>query len=71
VQKIEKILENFGCSLNMTNFAKYFGEKKWKKKHTHTHTHTPSHTNPITWTHFMSFVNFEFQRVIKKEKKVV
>jgi hypothetical protein len=61
-------LENFGSSVNITNFAKYFGGEKMEKK-SHTHTHT--HTNPLTWTHLMSFVNFEFQRVIKKEKKVV
>ncbi len=62
-----KILEFFCSSVNMTNFAKYFGGKKWKNTHTHTYTHT----NPLTWTHLMSFVNFEFQRVTKKEKKVV
>ncbi len=64
-------MENFGSSVNMTNFAKYFGGKKMEKNHTHIHTHTHTHTNPLTWTHLMSFVNFEFQRVIKKEKKVV
>jgi hypothetical protein len=51
----------------MTNFAKYLGGKNYKKN-THTHTHTHTHTTLITWTHLMSFVNFEFQRVIKREE---
>jgi hypothetical protein len=37
-QKIEKILENFGSSINMTNFAKYFGKRKIGGKKTHTQT---------------------------------
>jgi hypothetical protein len=40
-----------------------------EKKHTHTHTHTHKPTNLDPLNEF--FVNFEFQIVIKKEKKVV
>jgi hypothetical protein len=36
-----------------------------KQSHTHTHTHKPTNLDPLN----EFFVNFEFQRVIKKRKE--